>query len=152
MTRAALIIAVISALCLGIALGFMGGVMISRHLLFGGPRGPIGFWLERRMHHGLPPGGPEHGVMRSPGRIASRLKNVLNLTPEQETAIRGELERTRPEFALVRDSLHSRIERLLTPEQRQHWLNVIREQHRDEPFEFEGHPDPEHPGRPGGSR
>ena len=62
MTRVAVIMAMISALCLGVSLGFMGGVMFSRHVLLGGPPLHRDFGFERhfpRLFHRGPeaPGG-----------------------------------------------------------------------------------------------
>lgn len=139
MTRAAVIMAVVSALCLGVSLGFMGGVVMSRRLLQGGPQGPLGLGPERRLPHVLPPGEPEHAGMPSSRKIMKHLERLLDLSPEQADVIRGEIERTRGEFAQVRDSLHTRVERHLTAQQRQHWLAAVREQKPDEPFKFEKH-------------
>ena len=107
--RATLIVAMISALCLGSALGFAGGVLFSHHAM----------GLERP----FPPHGERFGRRGPPGEPSSRyivphLVRTLDLTPEQADAIRGEVESTRADFAQVRDSLHARIERHLTPAQR----------------------------------
>ncbi len=128
MNRAAVILAVVSALCLGSALGFMGGVVFSRHhLTSGGHR--FGERMHRMSRRG-PPG--EHGIP-SPHVLVPRLQKLLGLTPAQASAIRGEIERTRGAFAAVRDSLHARIERHLTPEQRGQWRVVVRERIPGEP-------------------
>ncbi len=144
-----MIVAVVSALCLGVSLGFMGGVMFSRHMLLDGSSQHDGFGFERRFprmsHRG--PDGP--GGMPSPRMMVSHLQRILDLTPEQADAVRGEIERTRGDFAQVRDSLHARIERHLTPQQRDRWRSVVRERNLDEP----GGPDPHtlraEPGREG---
>jgi len=68
----------------------------------------------------------EHGVP-SARVLVPRLQRLLGLTPAQATAIRGEIERTRGSFAQVRDSLHARIERHLTPEQREQWRTSVRD-------------------------
>src|SRR5215475_6611407 len=104
MSRTTVIVAMISALCLGSALGFAGGVLFSHHAMAEFPRmGGHGFRGERRG----PPGEP------SPRSIVPHLQRMLDLTPEQTVAIRAEVESTRADFAEVRDSLHARIERHL---------------------------------------
>ena len=126
MTRTTVIVALISALCLGSALGFAGGVLFSHHVMaedpaaLGAPRmGGRGFrgGMER---HG-PPGEP------SPRFIVPHLQRMLDLTPDQAEAIRTEVESTRADFAEVRDSLHARIERHLTAEQRDRWRAMVKE-------------------------
>jgi hypothetical protein len=122
----------VSALCLGSAFGFMGGVVFSRAHLFG-HGGPSLFDHGRRGPRRGGPGGPdEHGVP-SPGRLVAHLQRMLALTPAQATAVRGEIERTRGEFATVRDSLHERIARHLTPEQRERWRSEMRNWNPGEP-------------------
>ena len=111
MTRTTVIVALISALCLGSALGFASGVLFSHHVMAEFPRmGGRGFrgGMERRG----PPGEP------SPRSIVPHLQRMLDLTPDQAEAIRTEVESTRADFAEVRDSLHARIERHLIPAQR----------------------------------
>jgi hypothetical protein len=146
-TRAALVVAVVSALCLGISIGFMGGVMFTRHTLVADARSGMGFGHHgwHGGHHG-PPGG--RGTP-SPRMLVPRLTEMLSLTPEQANAIRGEIERSRGDFAQVRDSLHARIERHLTPQQRDKWRSAEREWNPGAP----GGPDPHNlrgqPGREG---
>lgn len=118
MTRTTVIVALVSALCFGGALGFAGGVLFSHHAMAGfTPMGGHGFRGERRG----PPGEP------SPRFIVPHLQRMLDLTPEQTEAIRTEVESTRADFAEVRDSLHARIERHLTPAQRDRWREMVRE-------------------------
>jgi len=117
MTRGAVILAMVSALFLGVSLGFMSGVVFSRHLL-----------LERHLSWHEWRGG-RHGA---PGLPSSRallphLAEMLDLTPAQGDSVRDEIERTRADFAQVRDSLHARIERHLTPAQRERWRALMRE-------------------------
>ena len=118
MTRMTLIVAMVSALCLGSALGFAAGVVFSHHAMGLGrhfePRG------ERFGRRG-PPGEPSARI------IVPHLVRMLDLTPEQASAIRGEVEATRTDFAQVRDSLHARIERHLTAPQRERWRSMERE-------------------------
>ncbi len=128
MNRAAIILAVVSALCLGASLGFMGGVVFSRHHLMSS-----GLHSGGRMHRMLRRGpGGEHGIP-APHILVPRLQKLLGLTPAQASAIRGEIERTRGDFAGVRDSLHARIERHLTPDQREQWRVVVTERIHGEP-------------------
>ena len=117
MTRVTVIVAMISALCIGLAFGFAGGVLFSHHAFEWGRRGERGMRIERRG----PPGEP------SPRLIVPHLARMLDLTPEQAEAIRGEVEASRTDFAQVRDSLHARIERHLTPAQRDRWRTMVKE-------------------------
>jgi len=125
MTRTTVIVAVISALCLGSALGFAGGVLFSHHAMEFPRMGGRGFrgGMERRG----PPGEP------SPRFIVPHLQRMLDLTPDQAEAIRTEVESTRADFAEVRDSLHARIERHLTPAQRDRWRQMVKEGPPGEP-------------------
>jgi hypothetical protein len=122
MNRTTVIIAIISALCLGSALGFAGGVLFSHRAMaiysrMGG-RGYRGEGFRRG-----PPGEPSSRF------IVPHLQRMLNLTPEQADAIGKEVESTRGEFAQVRDSLHARIERHLTAAQRDRWNQMLKEEH-----------------------
>jgi hypothetical protein len=122
MSRTTVVIAMISALCLGTALGFACGVLFSHHVISAYPHmGGRGFRGEG-FRRG-PPGEP------SPRFIVSRLQRMLNLTPEQADAIGKEVEASRGDFAQVRDSLHARIERHLTPAQRDRWHEMLKEEH-----------------------
>ena len=122
MSRAAVILAVVSALCLGLAFGFAGGLVFSHHML---RRGPMGFGLHGAFMGRMAPDGPRG--MPSPRMLLPRLKRLLDLTPQQADAIRDEIERSRGDFGSVRDSLHARIERHLTAEQRERWRRAVRE-------------------------
>lgn len=122
MSRAAVILAVVSAMCLGLAFGFAGGVVFSHHML---RRGPMEFGLHGGFMGRFAPPGPRG--MPSPRMMLTHLKRLLDLTPQQVDAIRDEIGRSRGDFAVVRDSLHARIERHLTPEQRERWRRAIRE-------------------------
>ena len=126
MTRAAVLVAVISALCIGSALGFAGGVLFSHHAMAEYPRmGGHGFRGEG-FRRG-PPGEPSSRF------IVPHLQRMLNLTPEQADAIGKEVEATRTDFAQVRDSLHARIERHLTAAQRDRWHEMLKEHPPGEP-------------------
>lgn len=121
MNRPAVILALVSALCLGSAFGFMGGVLFSRQVLaHGGPS------LFERGHRKARRGGREEHGVPSANRLVPRLQRMLDLTPAQAEAIRGEIESTRGEFAAVRDSLHERIARHLTAAQRTRWQDAMR--------------------------
>ena len=122
MTRASVILAVVSAVCLGLALGFMGGVMFSHHMM---RRGPFEFGMHGGPMARFAPPGPRG--MPTPRMILPQLKRLLDLTPEQADAIRGEIEHSRDDFSGVRDSLHARIERHLTPAQRERWRRATRD-------------------------
>ncbi|HXS82529.1 MAG TPA: hypothetical protein VN896_07375 [Methylomirabilota bacterium] len=118
MTRVAVIVAMVSALCIGMAFGFAGGVLFSHHAFESGQRrGERGMRIERRG----PPGEPSSRI------IVPHLTRMLDLTPKQAEAIRGEVEASRTDFAQVRDSLHARIERHLTAEQRDRWRAMVKE-------------------------
>lgn len=140
MTRVTVIVAMVSALCLGAAIGFAGGVLFSHHALGMLPRsGGHGFRIERRG----PPGEP------SPRSIVPHLERMLDLTPEQADAIRKEVEASRSDFAQVRDSLHARIERHLTPAQRDRWREMLRERPPGEPRGRDPHRFRAQPGKEG---
>jgi len=143
MNRTTVIVAVISALCLGSALGFAGGVLFSRHAMAGFPRmGGRGFHGERRGPQGAP-GEPSSRF------IVPHLVRMLDLTPEQAEAIRHEVDATRSDFAQVRDSLHARIERHLTPAQRDRWREMLKEFPPGEPRGRDPRHDRAEPGKEG---
>ena len=132
MSKPAIVLALVSALCLGSAFGFMGGVVFSRAVLRHHD-GPSLIEHGRRFgRRGGPDGPGDHGVP-SPRNILPHLQRMLDLTPEQSEAIRVEIEGTRGDFARVRDSLHARIERHLTPAQREEWRAQMRERIPGEP-------------------
>jgi len=122
MNRVTVIVAMVSALCTGLALGFAGGVLFSHHALGIGP--PM---AERGFPRHGPPGEP------SARTIVPRLVRLLDLTPGQADSIRKEVEASRADFAQVRDSLHARIERHLTSAQRDKWRDMVRERHSETP-------------------
>lgn len=119
MSRGPVFLAVVSALFLGASLGFMGGVMFTNHhFVGGGPR------MMGRMH-GRGPG--DMRVMPSPRVILPWLERTLDLTPQQVEAIRAEIAKSRDDLTSVHDSLHVRIARHLTPEQRERFNRVVKE-------------------------
>jgi hypothetical protein len=142
MSRTTVIVAMISALCFGTALGFACGVLFSHHAMAGYPRmGGHGFrgGMER---HG-PPGEPSSRF------IVPHLQRMLDLTPDQADAIRKEVEASRADFAQVRDSLHARIERHLTPAQRDRWREMVKEGPPGEPRGRDPRHDRAEPGKEG---
>ncbi len=70
--------------------------------------------------------------MPSPRMMVSHLERLLELSPAQADSIGAEIERSRGDFAQVRDSLHARIERHLTPQQRERWRSAVRDWNADE--------------------
>jgi len=130
MTRGPVILALVSALFLGAALGFMGGVMFTKHhFVGGGPR------MMTRLH-GRGPGGPgDMHAMPSTRVILPWLERTLDLTPAQVEAIRAEITKSRADLEGVHDSLHVRIARHLTPEQRERFNRVVKERF---PGEYRG--------------
>ncbi len=130
MNRAAVIFAMVTALCLGASFGFVGGILFTRHHLR--PEWPPHF--DERLPHRMRGGGPEEHGVPSARFLVPRLQRVLGLSREQAEAIRIEIDSTRGEFAKVRDSLHVRIARHLTAEQLQHWRSMMmRERFPGEP-------------------
>jgi hypothetical protein len=125
MSRGPVILAVVSALFLGASLGFMSGVMFSHHAFnWGGARGAL--------HLRGPARGGLHGPrdmhsMPSTRVILPWLERELDLTDAQVEAIRGEITKSRSELAGVHDSLHVRIARHLTPQQRERFDRVVKE-------------------------
>jgi len=123
--RAAVILAVVSAMFLGISLGFMGGVMFSHHTFnLGGARG---VWQLHSPGRGGPRGPGDIHSLPSTRVILPWLERTLDLTPAQVEAIRGEITKSRAELDGVHDSLHVRIARHLTPEQRERFDRVVKE-------------------------
>jgi hypothetical protein len=122
--RAALVLALVSALFLGVSLGFMGGVLFANRQLDGGPR------MVRRLHG---PGGregrgaPRVRMMPPAHVLVPWLQRELGLSDTQVRVIRDEIERSRTDLASVHDSLHARIARHLETSQRERFLRLVRE-------------------------
>jgi hypothetical protein len=124
MTRVAIVLAMVSALCLGVSLGFITGVVLTHHHLERElPAQGRGVRFERRGPPGVPPA----------REFIPHLQRLLDLSPAQSEAIRLEIERSRGDLNRIRDSLHSRIELHLTPEQRDRWRVAMRERNPGEP-------------------
>ncbi len=126
MNRPALVLALVSTLFLGAAIGFMGGVLFANHNL-GGPR------LARRMHEPGRRGPPGVRPMPSARVILPWLRRELDLSEAQSAAIRAEIERSRDELGAVHDSVHARIARHLTPEQRERFRRLMSERFPGDP-------------------
>ncbi len=148
MNRFVVILAVCSAMCLGLAMGFAGGVMFSHHMAM---RGSFGWPMHMggpRFLHGDGGGRPFMGP--PPARVVMpHLRRMLDLSDSQVVQIRIELEHTSDQMATERDSLHDRIARHLTPAQRERFDQMLRERH---PGDFRGlHAPPDRDG-PGPER
>jgi Spy/CpxP family protein refolding chaperone len=102
-----LLLAVMASALFGATCGVVGSLVIGhvlwRHGPHMGPWGPPPF--EHHGSHGGPP--------------LDRLARDLQLTDTQRDHIQAAIERTRLEGRAVRESLRARIERELTPEQRE---------------------------------
>lgn len=140
-SRRGLAIAIGASFIVGGSLGLIGGVLFARIVFFSGWRsgaapawgrpGAIGRMMpglgmrERAM---LPPGlrgrallGPDlRGA--GPGPIFLLLARELDLSAQQRGRIEQILDRSRGEWATVRESTRTAIERELTPEQRTKWI------------------------------
>lgn len=155
MNRGVIALAVASALCMGIALGFLGGVFFSRHLILRGEGG----WAPHRIERRIVMRGPERGDPMGPlgtrpgARMALRhLQRVLDLTPAQSDAIRAEFERTADRMGSERDSLHARISSHLTPAQRDRFDRMLRDRFPGMIHGLDARPDRADPGREGEPR
>lgn len=92
------------------------------------------------------PGGPDHP---GPARLMPRLREALDLSEAQVAKIEPILAEAHRSMSTTRDSLRARIDRELTPEQRERWRRL--EARRGFPGETRGlmgrthraHPGPE---------
>ena len=107
MDRRIVTLALIAACASTLALGLVGGVLVARLAARGGLPGRAPRF-ERAI---TPPDGP-------PLELLGR---TLDLTPEQHTRIASLIDSSRHELRATRDSLRVRIERELTPAQRERW-------------------------------
>lgn len=121
MNRPAIVIALVAAFLIGASLGLMGGILFAMQ-----QRPPHAAWLERG------PGRGEPGVFEPPGEAAGRrvvrnvmvmrrMRETLDLTDEQAARIGPLVEETHRTMGAARESLRVRIERELTPGQRERW-------------------------------
>ncbi len=112
MNRPSLVISLVAVFLVGIALGLMGGILFASHMHSREP-GP---WPGRG-------GGPMAGMRRQGGpppisEALPRLQRMLNLTPEQVARIKPRVIESQQQFEAARESLRSRIDAELTPEQK----------------------------------
>ncbi len=112
-----LMIAIIASLVVGISGGLVAGIVIMR---YAGPWriGPP----PPRPPFFLPGGDP----MADDGRrvLIARLEDELELSGTQRARVMEVLEDARVAREAARESVRVRIERELTPEQRQHWRDL----------------------------
>lgn len=137
MNRAAIVIALVATFLIGASLGLMGGIFFAMH------QRP--FHAEWRAGGAFRPGpGREPGLL---GRVVDRrvlrhvavmprLREALDLTDAQAAEIEPLIEATHRTMGEARDSLRARIERVLTPEQRERWRRL--EERRGFPGEKRG--------------
>jgi len=117
MNRAAIIISLVATLLVGASLGLMGGVAFEHRIHWGG--------------HGPWPGGPPRPARPEGGRrpvseVLARLQHELDLSPEQLKRIEPIVTESRRTFEAARETLRSRIDAELTPEQRERWRQMQR--------------------------
>jgi len=111
--RRGLTIVVLASLVTGGAIGLVGGIFLARGVLLGPPPQRPGWAC------GASPGG-------SPPVPLMMLQRELDLSPEQVERVRGQIHCGRGESVAVRESLLARIERELTPRQRERWRELRR--------------------------
>jgi len=122
--RPVIVLALVATFLIGASLGLMGGFLFATS-----QRPPHAAWLER----GRGPGGP--GVFGRVGEevgrrvvrnvmVMPRLREALDLTDEQAARIEPLVNETHRAMGAARESLRVRIERVLTPEQRERWRRL----------------------------
>jgi Spy/CpxP family protein refolding chaperone len=108
-------------------------IAIVASFVFGLSGGAIAaFALIGALHAGGPPPlsrGPDGPQARLGGGppIERQLARRLDLTEEQRVRVHEILERLRPRYAAVHESTRVEIENVLTPEQRERWLQLERQ-------------------------
>jgi hypothetical protein len=119
-TRASIIIALIATFLIGVSLGLMGGIVFGMH--YRGPRPP---WSMSERGPRTPGtfGGTERRVMRH-SIVMPRLREALDLSDAQAARIEPLIEDAHKAMGAARESLQVRIERVLTPEQRERWRRL----------------------------
>ena len=132
MSRASIVIALVATFLIGASLGLMSGILFTmrQHRMPGEP------WMMGGPHTGGPGmmmGGPERHVIRQ-RMVLPRLREALDLTDEQEARIQPLLDEAHANMGAARDSLRARIDRVLTPGQRERW------RHLEEARGFPGEP------------
>jgi hypothetical protein len=114
--RPAIVLALVATFLIGASLGLMGGIVFATYH----HRGPELF------HEGRPPGGLEGPGRRpmGPAAMLPRLREALDLTDAQVAKIEPILEEAHQNMGATRDSLRARIDRVLSPEQRERWRRL----------------------------
>jgi Spy/CpxP family protein refolding chaperone len=140
--RVAVITSLIAVFLTGVSLGLVGSIAFTGQHSFGAPG-----------HDGPPrPGGRGRGSI---ARMLPRLAKDLDLTPEQIKRIEPKITASQHEFETARESLRSRIESELSPEQRIRWRELVRERERARGRDTTGAPrggdDVAHPAPPPGA-
>ena len=120
MTRASIIIALVATFLIGASLGLMGGIMFGMN--HRGPRPPWSVGERGRRSPGTF-GGSERRVMRHT-IVMPQLREALDLTDAQAARIEPMIEETHKAMGAARESLETRIGRVLTPEQRERWRQL----------------------------
>lgn len=118
MSRAAIAVALVATFLIGASLGLMGGIaFMARH------RPPMPFWVEAgrgspsmRFHPGGPMGSASGEARRT--HVLARMREALDLTDAQVAQIGPLIEQAHRSMGAARDSLRERIDRVLTPAQR----------------------------------
>lgn len=121
MSRVAIALALVATFLIGASLGLMGGILFSRAQ----HRPSAAEWFERGSSR-RGPGGRIEGDRRVPRhlRVMPRLREALDLTKEQEATIAPLVESAHATMGAARESLRVRIDRVLTPEQRERWKRL----------------------------
>ena len=132
MNRPAIILALVATFLIGASLGLMGGIMFTWHH----NRPPGMPFFQGGPPHGGPPRGERGPRAMTPERMLSRLRETLDLTDEQAAKIEPILREAHTNMDAARDSLRARVDRVLSPEQRERWRRL--EAHRGFPGENRG--------------
>lgn len=125
MNRPVIVLALVAAFLIGASVGLMGGIFFT--LQTHRPPGPFFEGRGRGM------GGP--GVFERVGgevgrrvvrnvRVMTHLRGALDLSDEQVARIEPLVERSHAAMGAERESLRVRIERVLTPGQRERWRRL----------------------------
>lgn len=115
MSRTAIVVALVATFLIGASLGLLGGIVLT--LTHHRPFGPT--WVGRGPGPGMfRPDGPDAPMARHL-RVLPRLREELRLDDDQVARIRALIEEAHESMGVARDSLRARIERVLTPEQRE---------------------------------
>lgn len=125
MNRPVIVIALVAAFLIGASLGLVSGILFTMQL----HRPPAGFLAGRGRGMGEPGilgrvGGEVGRRVVRHALVMPRLREALDLTDEQVARIEPLVEETHRAMGAARDSLRARIERVLTPEQRERWRRL----------------------------